>query len=153
MKVQATDVGFYCNVRIEVGWVFELLRNADGSDPVREEWVPKLVDGKDTGDGEYVTWIDPKTKRPVHRDFAPDSGDFMVRQGPKRGEVARFGWMKQVPDETPDTMFGELSLTDLLYESQHGFDVNTRKMRRAPAAKRPDPPLQTSQVTPKRAAG
>lgn len=136
MRVQATDVGFYCNVRIEAGWVFDLLRNADGSDPAREDWIPKLdAQGKDVGDGDYVPYKDAKTGKHVHRDYAPDSGDFMVRQGPKRGEVARFGWMRQVPDDTPLTEIpgiGPLVLEDF----QHGFDVNTRKPRRAP---RPEP--------------
>lgn len=133
MRVQATQTGFYCNVYIETGNVFDLVQNADGSDPMREDWVPKLdAQGKDTGDGEYVTFKDPKTGKPVHRDYAPDSGDFMIRQGPRRGEVSRLGWMKQVADDTPITMDVE--------EFQHGFDVNTRKPRKPPRIERTPTP-------------
>ncbi len=125
MRVRATQAGQYCNVYIEPGHVFDLVKNADGTDPLREDWIPKLDEkGKDTGEGEYVVFKDAKG-RTVHRDYAPDSGDFLIKQGPKRGEVARLGWMEQV-DES-------VHVTIDLEEFRHGFDVNTRKpIRHAP---------------------
>lgn len=101
MKVLATQTGFYDQILREPGEVFELLKNEDGSDPLREDWVPKLdAQGKDTGEGEYVTFRDAKGNT-VHRDYAPDFGEVVLRSGPKRGETHRFGWMQVVPDNTP----------------------------------------------------
>lgn len=101
MKVLATQTGFYDQILRDPGEVFELLKNADGSDPLREDWVPKLDEkGKDTGDGEYVIFKDAQGNT-VHRDFAPDHGEVVLRSGPKRGETHRFGWMQIVPEGTP----------------------------------------------------
>lgn len=142
MKVMATQPGQYCNVFFEVGWVFELLYNEDGTEPQREDWIPKLdAQGKDTGDGEYVIWRD-KDNKTIHRDLALDMGEKVLRSGPKRGEVARFGWMKIVPEETPVTID--------IQELQYGFDADTRKPRRAPPRARPTPPAVP---TPQRRAG
>lgn len=100
MKVLATQTGFYDQILREPGEVFELLKNEDGSDPLREDWVPKLdANGKDTGEGEYVLFKDAKGNT-VHRDYAPDHGEVVLRSGPKRGETHRFGWMQVVPEET-----------------------------------------------------
>lgn len=100
MKVLATQTGFYDQILREPGEVFELLKNEDGADPLREDWVPKLdANGKDTGEGEYVIFKD-KHDNTVHRDFAPDQGEVVLRSGPKRGETHRFGWMQVVPDAT-----------------------------------------------------
>lgn len=138
MRVLSTQAGFYCNVYIDAGHVFDLIQNADGTDPLREDWVPKLdAHGKDTGDGDYVLFKDPKTGQHVHRDYAPDSGDFMIRQGPKRGEVTRLGWMKIVSNDTPITIDVE--------EFQHGFDVNTRKPRKPPRIERVSQPAAPPQ--------
>jgi hypothetical protein len=100
VKVLATQIGQYDQILREPGEVFELLKNEDGSDPLREDWVPKLDEkGKDTGEGEYVVFRD-KHGNTVHRDYAPDHGEVVLRSGPKRGETHRFGWMQVVPEET-----------------------------------------------------
>lgn len=100
MKVLATQTGFYDQILREPGEVFELLKNEDGSDPLREDWVPKLDgQGKDTGEGEYVVFRDAKNET-IHRDYAPDFGEVVLRSGPKRGETHRFGWMQVVPEGT-----------------------------------------------------
>lgn len=87
--------------------MFELLKNDDGSDPLREDWVPKLdAHGKDTGEGEYVTFKD-KDGNTVHRDYAPDHGEVVLRSGPKRGEAHRFGWMQVVPESVACGIYPE----------------------------------------------
>jgi len=123
MRVRATADGQYANVYIEAGHVFDLLKNADGSDPLREDWVPRLdKNGKDTGDGQYVTYKDADGNT-VHRDYAPDSGDFLIKQGPRRGEVERLGWMEEVSEDT--------EITIDVSEFRYGWDVKKREMRRA----------------------
>lgn len=112
MKVVATQLGQYDQILREPGEVFELLKDDNGDDPVREDWVPKLdASGKDTGDGEYVVFKD-KDGHTVHRDYAPDHGEIVLRSGPKRGETHRFGWMQVVPDDTPVG----------IYPAEHKFD-------------------------------
>jgi hypothetical protein len=101
-KVVATRMGQYDQILREEGEVFELLANADGSYTWREDWVPKRdAQGREIPDeGEWVEYRD-KEGNPVHTDFAPDTGDHLMKRGPMKGETVRFGWMRRVPDETP----------------------------------------------------
>ena len=122
MKVIATRPGFYCNTFIEENWVFELLKNPDGTDPIRRDWVPQLdAQGKDTGKGKWVDFKDANGKT-RHRDFAPDEGEVMLTEGPVKGDVVQIGWMEEVPEDTEVTID--------LAEFRHGFDVESRKLRR-----------------------
>lgn len=142
MRVRATLPGYYCNVRIEPGEIFDLLKGPDGKDPIREDWVPELdAKGVDTGKGKYVPYKDPHTGDHVHRDYAPDSGDFLMKDGPKRGEVSRLGWMEEVDEGVPVTI--DLS------EFQFGFDPDTRKLRRSA----PKPAAPARAAKPLRRAG
>ncbi len=115
----------------EVGEVFELKTNEDGTYPVREEWVAKLgPDGKQIGDeGEYVQLLD-QDGNPMHRDYAPDMGEQMMRAGPKRGEVSRFGWHKRVPDDTEAGIYPE--------GHRFGNVAQAPQPRRAPIVERID---------------
>src|SRR5438876_3184580 len=108
-KVVATVWGHYDQVLREPGEVFELWPNVDedgkrleGSYPLREDWVPKrdAVGREIPDEGEWVLFKD-RDGNPVHRDFAEDTGDQLIKRGALRGEVMRFGWMRRVPDETP----------------------------------------------------
>ena len=104
-KVVATREGFYDQILRPAFEVFELLQNEDGSWPWLEVWVPKASAGEreildQEGDQVLVRYED-KDGNPVHTDFAPDTGDQLLKRGPMRGETMRFGWMRRVPDETP----------------------------------------------------
>ena len=107
MRVVATKMGHYNQILREVGEVFDLLNYSDGSFPVRKDWVPKLgQDGKPIADeGEYVTYQDKQTGKPVHADYAPDLGDVPITKGPMRGELAQLGWMRRVPDKIPTGLY------------------------------------------------
>ncbi len=106
MRVVATQLGQYDQILRDVGEVFDLLDGPDGSIPAAKVWVPtKMADGKDHPiDGELVVVTDAEGN-PVHRDFAEDMGDQVIEAGPMRGEVARLGWMRRVPDDTPCGMY------------------------------------------------
>lgn len=100
-KVVATQMGQYNQVLREEGEVFALLLHADGTYPPAVKYIPKKVNGKvieDEWDEEIILGPDQK---PVHIDFAEDQGAKLIKKGPKKGEVLRFGWMKRVPDRTP----------------------------------------------------
>ena len=101
-RVVATQPGAFDQIYRETGEVFELLPNDDGTFPLREDWVPKRDSaGQEIPDeGTWVLFKDANGE-PVHRDFAEDMGDQLMKAGPMRGEVMRFGWMKRVPDHTP----------------------------------------------------
>lgn len=153
MRVRATQDGFIYNVYIAKGTVFDLINNLDGSIPEREECKPimeQVVDSKtgkkvmrDTGEVDYEILKD-EDGNPVHRDLALDMGDEMMKRGPKRGEVVRFGWMEIVPDNTPLSkvlMPGDEDWSDIdLRPFQYGFDAKTRKLRMAPLPKAPKAP-------------
>jgi hypothetical protein len=94
--------GHYNQCLRNPGEVFDLLCYADGTypplvryeqkldaaqKPIPDEWDEIVVLGKD--------------KKPVHRDFAEDQGERLIRKGPIKGDVMRFGWMKRVPDKVP----------------------------------------------------
>lgn len=101
-RVLATQTGQYNQVLREEGEVFDLLCYANGSYPPAVNYLPKK-DAKgnvllDEWDEEVIKSKDGK---PVHRDFAEDQGNKLIKAGPKRGEVMRFGWMKRVPDHVP----------------------------------------------------
>src|SRR5882724_1917286 len=131
MKVLATQTGYYDNIIRDPGEVFELLKNEDGSDPLREDWVPKLdAQGKDTGEGEHV-----------HRDYAPDHGEVVLRSGPKRGETHRFGWMQVVPD----------TVECGIYPAGTQFDrvLQMPAPRKAPTVERIQAPIKGSTNRPK----
>lgn len=111
MKVRATQQGFYFNVLIEPGQVFELEKNPDGSDPVRMVKVPmkdsagKVIPRK----FKLEPWKD-ENGNTMHRDFAPSGdsisidGDAVDENGKPlafAGETFEYGWMEQVPDSTP----------------------------------------------------
>lgn len=101
-RVVATQQGFYNQQLFEVGEVFDLLSYADGTYPHAVKYLPKKdAEGKVIADEFDEEPILGKDKKPVHRDFAEDQGDKLMRSGPKRGEVMRFGWMKRVPDSVP----------------------------------------------------
>ena len=161
MRVMATRQGQMCNILIEAGWVFdlrddmpegaarmnvkgEIVHEGDGY-PVREDWVPKLaLDPKtkqmvDTGEGEYVVFTDPRTKRPIHRDFSRDDGAVMLRRGPIRGETVQVGWMREVSESVPVTDFDGTPLNELLEQNRHGFNPDSRAQRRVSPSLRPDP--------------
>ena len=101
-RVVASGWGQYDQILREPGEVFELLPNEDGTYPLREDWVPKRdAAGREIADeGEWVLFKDGNGE-PTHRDFAEDTGDQLIKRGPLKGEVMRFGWMKRVPDSTP----------------------------------------------------
>jgi len=141
MKVLATQTGYYDNIIRDPGEVFELLKNEDGSDPLREDWVPKLdAQGKDTGEGEYVLFKDKKGEH-VHRDYAPDHGEVVLRSGPKRGETHRFGWMQVVPD----------TVECGIYPAGTQFDrvLQMPAPRKAPTVERIQAPIKGSTNRPK----
>jgi hypothetical protein len=104
MRVVATQQGFYDQILREVGEVFELLKNKDGSDPqafrrdqvLDEKGVPiprKFV--------KVALFEDEAKKKPLHRDYAEDMGNVLIEQGPLEGETFHNGWMKKVPDRVP----------------------------------------------------
>lgn len=106
-KVVATQMGQYNQVLREEGEVFELLAYADGTYPPAVKYIPKKVNGKiveDEWDEEAILGPDQK---PIHADFAEDQGAKLIKKGPKKGEVMRFGWMKRVPDKTPVGQYPE----------------------------------------------
>lgn len=100
MRVQATKLGFYNNYLHEIGEVFDLLMNDDGSMPLRMARVDVLgPDGKPTGETVEEVYLDPNGN-PVHRDFSPHDMEWKGR-GHFKGEVFHEGWMRIVPDDTP----------------------------------------------------
>lgn len=101
-RVLATQEGFYNQVLVEPGSVFDLLRYPDGSYPVAVRYEPKK-DAKGNVIPEEWDEIPIKLKdgTPVHRDFAEDQGEKLMKSGPKKGETLRFGWMRLVPAQTP----------------------------------------------------
>jgi hypothetical protein len=162
MRVMATKQGQYCNMLIEPGWVFDLLNDApadaprmnpqtgelttDGSGiPVREDWIPTLVqDPKtkqmvDSGEGDWKIFIDKRTKKPIHRDFSRDEGRVMLKRGPIRGESVEVGWMEEVPETVPVTEFDGTPLNEMLAQLRHGFNPDTRKLRLVSPSVRKDP--------------
>jgi hypothetical protein len=144
MRVMATRQGQYCNMLIEAGWVFDLLMNEDGSMPEREDWIPVLAQDPitkkmvDTGDGEFKVYLDPRTKKPVHRDYSPDEGNVMLRKGPIRGESVNVGWMVEAPAGAQVTMIGNASLNELLADCHPGVDPRSRRHRRVHPSLRRD---------------
>ena len=101
-KVVATQPGFQNQTLREVGEVFDLLAHEDGTYPVAIRYLPKKdASGVAIPDEFIEEIVKGKDGKPLHRDFAEDTGDQLIKRGPKRGEVMRFGWMKRVPDKTP----------------------------------------------------
>lgn len=105
--VVATAMGQYDQILREPGEVFELLPNEDGTVPPMLRAVPrKTADGRPVLDevGDPVVDETPVVGAdglPLHRDFAEDTGDQLIKRGALKGEVMRFGWMRRVADETP----------------------------------------------------
>ena len=98
MRVQATKQGFYDQVLREIGEVFDLLDEEDGSMPIRMKRIyAKDKEGKDLLD-EWTEepWLDANGNA-VHRDFAPDT-EQMEGKGAFRGERYAPGWMVEVPE-------------------------------------------------------
>lgn len=108
-RVVATREGFYNQVLRGAGEVFDLLCYQDGTYPPALKYTAKLdAAGKpipDEWNEEIVLGRDKKT--PVHRDFAEDQGEKLIRKGPIKGDVMRFGWMKRVPDRIPIGLYPE----------------------------------------------
>lgn len=108
IRVVATVPGQYNQVLRLVGEVFELLCYADGTYPVALRYTPKLdAAGKPIPDEWDEHQVIGKDKKPVHRDFAEDQGEKLIKKGPVRGDVIRFGWMKRVPDRIPVGLYPE----------------------------------------------
>lgn len=114
MRVRAVERGYYDNIEREPGEVFDLLMNADGSMPCREEIVwatdkdgKKILDAQGRGvpDGKR-TWKD-EADQPMHRDFSPHTEEYPN----VHGEVPVRGWMEAVDDRVavglypPETNF------------------------------------------------
>lgn len=98
-RVVATQMGQYNQVLIEPWSVFDLLCYADGSYPVAVRYVPRRKDGLIVpGEFDEVQLKMKVTGELVHRDYAEDQGDRLVKDGPKKGEVMRVGWMRRVPE-------------------------------------------------------
>jgi hypothetical protein len=129
MRVRATMPGYYCNVFINAGEVFDLLQNPDGTDPVRQV-RKKKPDGK----FEVVDFLDRDGNK-VHRDFAEDTGQYLIEDGPMAGETAYLGWMEEVGEDVPCTIVG-------IEQYRHGFDVMTRRPRQPPLPPRVKAPVQ-----------
>lgn len=138
MRVRATMPGFYCNVYIDAGQVFDLLQNPDGTDPLKKVRKPKLdASGKETGKTELVLFKD-EDGHTVHRDFAQDTGQYLIEEGPMAGDTVLLGWMEEVDESVPCTIEG-------IEQYRHGFDVVTRKPRvpaLPPRVKAPVPQAQ-----------
>lgn len=101
-RVLATQLGYYNQQEFFPGEVFDLLNFADGTYPHAVTYHQKKdAQGKDIPDEFEERVVLGADKQPVHRDFALDEGEKLMKKGPKRGEVIRFGWMKRVPDRTP----------------------------------------------------
>lgn len=102
-RVLATQTGQYNQVLRQEGEVFDLLLHEDGSYPKAVRLVQKKgADGRpipDEYDEEVIFLKDGKT--PVHAHFAEDQGSKLIKHGPRKGDVMRFGWMKRVPDRVP----------------------------------------------------
>lgn len=100
-RVVATRPGQYNQVLRTEGEVFDLLCYEDGSYPPAVDYKPKMVDGKEVpGEWDEVVKVG-KDKKPIHRDFAEDQGERLIKKGPIKGDVVRFGWMRRVPDKVP----------------------------------------------------
>jgi hypothetical protein len=105
-KVVATQQGQYNQVLRQPGEVFELLSYADGTYPVATRLMPKKVNGQPVVPEELVEEpILGKNKEPVHRHFAPDLGNRLIKHGPVKGDTLRFGWMRRVPDSVAVGMY------------------------------------------------
>lgn len=101
-RVVATQQGQYNNCIMDIGMVFDLLLHEDGSYPPALNHKPRKDDKGVVVPDEWIsTAIIGKDNKPVHRDFAEDMGNRVIKQGPRKGEVMRTGWMKRVPDSTP----------------------------------------------------
>lgn len=143
MKVRATRQGIYHNIQIEPGQVFELLKDSEGKDPIRYELRQKKdQNGKVIpGKFEKVEFKDPKTQRPVHRDYAEDFGDVVIdgdelladgTPHPMAGQVMPAGWMEEVPESTKV----DVEPPDLVYDwpgvtTRAKFQEKVDKARRA----------------------
>jgi hypothetical protein len=110
MRVQATKQGFYNQYLHEIGEVFDLLMNDDGTMPLK--MIQKKVDdvfppshpqaGKPTFHWEDTD--EPELDgegNPIHRDFAPDGEESIGVGHGFKGDIFRHGWMRRVPDDTP----------------------------------------------------
>ena len=100
MRVQAVRQGFYNQYLHEIGEVFDLLNEPDGTMPLRMVQIPILKDGKETGEFEEEVYLDGEGN-PMHRDFSPHDMELKGRGQYFKGETFREGWMRQVPDDTP----------------------------------------------------
>lgn len=119
MRVRAVERGYYDNIEREPGEVFDLLMNADGSMPLRQEviWAKDkngqiLRDANGRGTVEATRdWKDPVTGDPMHRDFSPHTEEYPN----VHGEVPVRGWMEEVGERVkcglypPDTDFSNLA--------------------------------------------
>jgi hypothetical protein len=103
MRVVATQVGQYNQFIREPGEVFDLLNYTDGTYPTKTKEVPKKDKEGKVIPGAFETIVvkDKKTGKPIHRDFALDQGNRIIKSGPLKGEVVQLGWMKAVPDSIP----------------------------------------------------
>lgn len=101
-RVVATAQGFYNQVLIEPGTVFDLLLYADGTYPLSVRYEPKKDDKGAIIPEEWDEIpLALKDGTLLHRDFAEDRGPRMMRRGPKQGETIHLGWMRLVPDRVP----------------------------------------------------
>jgi hypothetical protein len=101
-RVVATAMGQYNQCIMEIGMVFDLLLHDDGTYPMALKHTQKRDEKGNLIPDEWdSTTILGKDNKPVHRDFSEDMGNKAIKQGPKKGEVLRMGWMKRVPDTTP----------------------------------------------------
>jgi hypothetical protein len=99
MRVQAVRLGQYDQVLREVGEVFDLIDNEDGSMPLRMKRIPILDDkGKDTGEFTEEVYLD-REGNALHRDFAP-ADEELTGKGAFKGETFAPGWMVEVPQTT-----------------------------------------------------
>lgn len=100
MRVQATKQGFYNQYLHEIGEVFDLLNEPDGTMPLRMIQHPVLdKDGKPTGEYTEEVWLD-EDGNPMHRDFSPHNLEIKGRGQFFKGETFRDGWMREVPADT-----------------------------------------------------
>lgn len=116
MRVVATQVGFYNQILREVGEVFDLLSNPDGTYPVMFKKEFEVIEGVRRMKKIPVYISDeagnPKVGKggkptPEHRDFSEDLGNVLIEEGPKAGESLQVGWMRRVPDHVPVGLYPE----------------------------------------------
>lgn len=99
-KVQATKQGFADQYLHEIGEVFELVMNEDGTMPLKMVNVPVLdATGKPTNEFTEEVFLD-ENGEPVHAHYSPHDDEWKGI-GIFKGETFREGWMRRVPDETP----------------------------------------------------